>query len=490
MSIAARLAKGSAYSLVRVGIALASAFALSVLINRLLGPEAAGQFYLVEAFLLMAATTANLGLVDTALRYVSEARDRPATASGVVTLLAVAELLWGGLVALALWLLAPWFAGSMHEPHLSLWLGVAALGVLPLTLSLLLFAVVQAHERYDRLAKAYLFVLPTKVVAAFLALWWGWGVTGLVAVTVVFHLGMAIALACYSPVPLSLSAIRSLPSGWLLRMARYAPAMGVLVILTAVVWDRSEMFFLGVFHPAREVAFYGTAFTLAALVMRGIPGILGQLLTPIGVSFQGDRAQLGHLWRQATRHLLAISVPIAALGWCLAPAIMVTLYGPGFAEAAPALGPLLVGLGAGAVGAAEAAVKFSLERVDLLVKVAVAAGFLNLLLDWWWIPAGGATGAAYACAVTQLLVVTVGTLLTARLLNASFPWSGLGQVIFSSVAAAAIAAWTEAGFGLMSALAAGIVVYPMALTVSGFWTPADRRRLETLWAWVVRGCSP
>lgn len=486
--MAQRLAKGSAYSLMRVGVALLTSFAWSVLINRMLGAEAAGQVYLLEAFILMGATVANLGLVDTALRYVAEGREDPPAAAGVVTLLCLIEWGLGGLVTLLLWSLAPLFARAMSEPQLAHWIPLAALAVLPYTLSLFLFAVIQAHEYYDRLAKAYVWVLPLKVLAAFGALWAGWGVGGLLLITVLAHLAMAITLSLQSPVSLSLTALRALPKSWIRRIFKYAPAMGLLVVLTAMVWDRSETFFLGLYHPSQEVAYYGTAFTLAALVMRGIPGVLGQLLTPISVSLNRDRARLVQLWQQATRHLLAISLPLAAMGWWLAPSIMITLYGHDFLEAAPVLGPLLLGLAFGAVGAAEAAVKFSLERVDLLVKVALTAGALNLLLDWWWIPEGGARGAAYACAVTQILAVTAGTWLTVRLLETRFPWKAFGQVVLSSLAAGLVAAWFDSAIGLAVALLAGFLAYPAALTLSGFWTPDDRQRLATLWAW-VRGTA-
>jgi O-antigen/teichoic acid export membrane protein len=467
------------WAMTRALVASVATVAGMVLIARWLPPAEAGHYQLAEMLILTGATVVNAGHADTGLRFAAAesatdgariGRHLLARAGGLGLLVLLAACLVGG----AGWRQVPasWWP----------WIGVAAAAA---GLGLVEFGLLQGFGNYRALALAQLVVQPAKVLAGVGVLWTGGDLVGLFAVLVLAHLAGLLAMG------LALRPHLRAPSAQLDarlkdRLHRYGWQMAVLILLTVVVWERSELFFLAHYHGPVAVAFYASTFTLAAFAMRLLPGVVGGLLTPRAAGMGGqDRAALAILYADGTRYLFAVAWPIVLYGSCFAVPLLTALYGETYAPAALALPPLLLGAGAGAVAAAEASVKFGIERPDLLLRVAYAAAGVNLLLDWCLIPTFGWLGAAWANATAQVLAVSVGAMITVRLLETRFPWASLLRAAAAGLVL--VPAWWLSArqwpgvTGMAVGLSLLLVAYLPLLQLCGFWTPIDRQRWLTLW---------
>jgi O-antigen/teichoic acid export membrane protein len=463
----------------RALVASATAVAAMILIARGLPPAEAGQYQLAEMLILTGATCVNAGHADTGLRFA--AAESPALGARIGRHLLLRAGILGLLVQCLAWGLEALGWGQIP----ALWWPWLGLGAVAAGLGLVEFGLLQGFGAYRQLALSQLLVLPAKVLAGLAVLWTGGGLVGLLVVLILAHLanmlvmGAALHGHLREPAPVLEPALKE-------RLHRYGWQMAVLILLTVVVWDRSELFFLSHYSGPVAVAFYASTFTLASFAMRLLPGVVGGLLTPRAAGLLAtDRGALATLYQDGTRYLFAVAWPIALFGSCYATSLLTTLYGPAYAPAALAMPPLLLGAGAGAVAAAEASVKFGIERPDLLLRVAYGAALANLFLDWWLIPPYGWLGAAWANAVAQLLAVGIGAVITVRLLETRFPWGSLLRAGVSGLVLVPAWWWSAQQWPGLPGMAIGVVLlaglYPLLLLLTGFVTGIDRERWRGLW---------
>ena len=108
----------------------------------------------------------------------------------------------------------------------------------------------------------------------------------------------------------------------------YLLPLSIVAVLDAIVWDRSEVFFLGLYASSADIAYYSLAFGLAVRIMI-IPGIVVGALLPAfsALHGQGEPEEFGRLYRTALRYVGLAGVPLAALLAALAPGLVVWLYG-------------------------------------------------------------------------------------------------------------------------------------------------------------------
>lgn len=451
----------------------------AVLVARGLSPGEAGSYQFAEMLVLTGGTLINAGKADTGLRFAAAV----APAMGARLARDLLRLTWlSACLVLGGTALAVGFGWEPLPTGWLPWLGLAALGT---GLNLVFFGLLQGWGAYKRLAIAQALILPGRLLAGLAVLLAGGGLVGLLAVLVASQvLGAGVMYLAarphlHDPVVRLDDELRG-------RLRRYRWQMALIIALTVIVWERSEFFFLAYYHNPEAIAFYGAAFMLAAFAMRLLPGIVGGLLTPRAARLaDGAHGEIAELYRDGTRYLFAVAWPIALIGSCFAATILATLFGPAYAQAAPALPPLLFGAGAGAVAAAEASVKFGIERPDLLLKVGFGAAVANLTLDWLLIPRYGWVGAAWANSLAQMAAVGVGAVITCRMFGIGFPWGAIARAAIAGLALVplwlGIAALGTGVWGLLLGTAALLCLYPLLLLASGFVTKADQDRWQALW---------
>jgi len=225
------------------------------------------------------------------------------------------------------------------------------------------------------------------------------------------------------------SGLAAPPSSMTPEMRGYLVPLSIVVVLDTIVWDRSEVFFLGLHAAPEQIAYYSLAFGLATRAMI-LPEIALGALLPAFSALHGGGApeEFRRLYQAALRYVALLGAPVAALVGGLAPAIVFVLYGDAYLPAALLVGALAgVGLLSALRKVAWAALRAAGDRRCMLTATAVAA-VINLSLAALLIPGWTTTGAVIANAVGQLTATVWVFVGMARLHGARLPVSELVRI--------------------------------------------------------------
>jgi O-antigen/teichoic acid export membrane protein len=448
-------------------VGLGSGLVTSVLLARGLGPERMGDFsYVTWAWAALEAV-ATLGLALATARYTADrvARGDVAGAWGFVRHFLRRQLLATALVVGGALLLVHGLAPA----HLRLPLLIVTLALLPVTVESIHTHALHGAQRYDVTARlsTLKMSLQIAVVAAVLAL--GGSLTAVFAgfaltLVVSCWLVRRAARRVYGPAP------GAAPAGDRVEMRRYLVAVSTVAVLDAIVWDRSEVFFLGLWGDARDIAYYSLAFGLATRAMI-VPEIAAGALLPAFAALYGTgrRADFEDVYRTALRYVAVAGALVTALVGALAPGIVVLLYGEPYRPAAGLLTALAaVALVSALRQVAWAALPAVGDRRSALAATLVAAA-VNLTLAVWLIRAHGTAGAVVANASGQVIATTWVFVAMARRHGYRFPVVDLTKVAAAAGPAFLVASMTG---GAPDQLDAGRLVLGAAAGTLTFLTIA------------------
>jgi O-antigen/teichoic acid export membrane protein len=445
MNVKTALVRNTAwYGLVTL-VGLGSGLLMSIVLARGLGPQRMGDFsYVTWAWGTMGAV-ATLGLALATARYTADAvaRGDLAGARGlarhfrrrqlVATLLVVALT-----VPLVLWL-AP--------AHLRWPLVVAAVALFPITLESIDTHSLYGAQRYDLTAGLSTLKMSLQIVVVTGALALGAGLLGLVG-GLALTLVVSCALVHHRARRVYPAAAAPVPGEQRDEMRKYLVALSTVAVLDAVVWDRSEVFFLGLWGTADDIAYYSLAFGLASRSMI-VPEIAVGALLPAFAALHGagNRPDFEAVYRTALRYVALAGVLTAALTAALAPGIVRLLYGEPYLPAALLLSALVgVALVSALRQVAWAALPALGDRRSALAATAVAAG-INLGLAAWLIRSHGTAGAVIANAAAQLIATVWVFVALARRHGFRFPGYVVLKTSVGGVLAFGVA--SQAGPGLL-----------------------------------------
>ncbi|HEY9722687.1 MAG TPA: oligosaccharide flippase family protein [Oscillatoriaceae cyanobacterium] len=485
---ATRVAKHTFFNFLTIGFNAVSSLVVTALIARRLEPSGMGTYSLVTWFFTMAGILVNLGLVTTTMKYMAEALGRDDRAeAGAVLAYGVKQLLRNGLAVTVVWLVVSPMMGHFYpHPHLSNYMLVASLAIIPMSMMALLTAACQGLQRYDRVA------LMTGVYTAIM--FFG-TLTVLALHASIPGLLMVIALASLSACLGYWHFLGGWQSGWLRSelalgrkrvFRRYSNSLMVLILLDSIVWQRSGVFFLGMWAPAKAVAFYALAFALATTAMRLVPGTLVGLLIPsMSRSFgSGDLRQVSTIYHTAGRWMALLALPVAVGGSVLASSVVSAMYGDAYGPAATLLAVLF---GSGALvmcfGFPASSVLYAIEGQGFLVLTGMGVGLLNIVLSILLIPRFGALGAAWASAAGQVAALVPGAYFAGKQLGGVWPDTRRFPATLAAALVMGIPVWAIAhALPHWQALGVGIpvgaLVYAFNLWLFRALAPEDWARIR------------
>jgi O-antigen/teichoic acid export membrane protein len=388
------------YGLVTI-VGLAAGLVMSVVLARGLGPAAMGDYsYLLWALRVLTAL-ATLGWAFATARYTAEsyARGDRARARGLMAFFMRAQLVTTLVVAAAVVVLAL----TVVEDRLRWPFVVLALMLFPATVEGVYTHAVYGAQRYDLTTQTSTVKMALHLGASIVVIAAGFDILGLV-------IGVALgsSLSCL----IQRARAREVLGDTAVAPSRaahadirgYVASLSAVAVLDALVRDRSELFFLRLWAPSEEIAFYSLAFGLATRVMV-IPEIAVGALLPAfsALHGRGERAELRAVYRSAMRYVALAGLPIAAVMGALAPGVIHWLYGAAYQPAATLLSALVVVAVIGALRkVAFAALQAVGDRHCALTATGLAVA-LNVALAAALIPRFGTTGAVAANSAAQVL---------------------------------------------------------------------------------------
>ncbi len=462
----------------------------SILLARFLGPAVIGRYHFwiwVTGLLVLISSP---GLPQAMARYGAEflGQKDHQTASALFMRLLVAELVLSSLIAcltLIYALVAP------QDEFATLVIVVFSL--IPAVIERFFQGAVIGTQDYRFLSQIGLAANLFSSVSAIVAVSLGFGLHALLLILLTKRVVHLLLIGRKLPHYFDLSdALRlSLPPALLRRVMLYSRDVTLILIIDSILYERSELFFLRRFSSDSEIAYYSQSFDLAIRAM-AIPAIVTGVLLPTFSSLVGqeNRKRFEELHFASYRILALIALPIGLGGAAIAPSF-VKLYGPEFLAMAPVLAILLVGNIVGALAAISATVLHSVERQNIIVRLGLTVAVINIVLDFFLIPSYGAVGAAIANSGSQLISGVGGIAYTVHYLDLPFPTRALGRIGLAAIASAA-AAWLISLWlgGLVLAIFAGVLAYPVALRLFAALDESDQSLLDRLTPYLPRSLTP
>lgn len=437
-------------------IARIIAFAATVYVARVLGPESYGIIELAAAIALYFSRVADFGIdLGLGVREIASRRgDLDRLAPAVLTArILIALVLVGALAAFGLLVLPPEEGRvlavygvsllavglSTRWIHIGLektaWVSVART-VGELAMVGLVFGFVRSSEDLIRVPAA-------KVVGDLLAV--------LIMAVLVRRFGIRLA--------------PRLDWEILKPLARRAWPLVVSALLGLMIYN-SDLIFIRIFTGrSAAVGYYAAAYTLIGFLANlGIAYSISLLPTLTRLADHRER-QLG-LFQTAHAHVFAVGLPIAIGGSLLAPQIISLVFGPAYEPAVLALRIVVWSVPLGLLRDVSIAGLIASGREDRVMRLTAWATGLNLLLNVLLIPPFGIYGAAIASVLTEFFRM----LLAFRVAGAfGWPMPHASRLWRSLVAGACMAGGLSVlgPFSLPVMIALGIPMYFGTLALIG-----------------------
>ncbi len=365
-------------------VVLLAGLGTSVLVARALGPEEFGTYRLVMGLVWGLEVAAVLAFPNAVTKFTAELSglDERGRDGHVLTFFGRQATLMYLVVTVPVLFLADHIARFFHDAAIAPLLILGALAVLPGVYGGLLAGAMRGRQRFRELAALGLWQSVLAVVGTGLVVALGYGLPGLFILFFALNL-INLALSVYAmreqwvggrrgPSPATSGGSPCLESlaG---RMWWYGAVMGLIALLGAVIWERSEIFFLGRWATAAQVGFYSLAYTLALHLRRLLTTSFGEVLFPVFARWQGlgDEPRIAAAFVQTTRYLTMVACPLVIGGALFAAPAIRLLFGAAYLPAAPVLAILLLAAGAVAVAQPAAAILVNKEQYpvpDRLVR--------------------------------------------------------------------------------------------------------------------------
>jgi O-antigen/teichoic acid export membrane protein len=437
---------------------------VAVVAARVLGTDGMGRQALIAFVCLCVVTAVTGGLPTAVMRHVSArigAHDAgqalalvawhrkvacAAAAAGALALVAAA--LWGAMPPLA------WLFGAI----------VVAARVLHTAPSALL----HAQRRWRDASVAGVTTGTLGAVAIVLVLVAGGGIAGMFAVEA------AAATASFAWTARlarrAAGTLQGMPDARadVRDVLRFALPATLNVALTLVVWQRSEVLFLGHFSGDAAVAVFSVA-TAAINALRMPFDVAASIVLPTVAAFAGAGAlaPMHDGFRRVARLALQGGIVAASAAYVLAPPLLTMLFGAPFAPAERVLAILCVAFPVVPLGLACAALLSGLGRQGAVLATTAVGAAVSIALDVLLIPSFGAVGAAHANVLAQVVTALVLIVLAARATGGLRLREGrLPLVALASVAGGALAWLAQRAVAGVAGVVVGAVAFATLLALA------------------------
>lgn len=389
-----------------------SAFALGIVLARVLGAEGFGRYSLALAIGFVLLPIADLGFTPYLAR--ETARHRVPTEAALPTMVAAKLAMVVAVYAVTVGIAT----AVVDERALVGIIAVLVLAVLMDGISVFAYAYFQGRETMSFEAKStalagFVRSLGGIMLAlAFESLWLVAGWVLLTSFVQVGYTGFRMAAAVGTPGTLR-PRRRSGQIDW-----RSVTALGLMSIFV-VAYLRIDAVFLGWLIDERAVGIYAAAYVLM-MGAQIAPAMIATALTPVFArSHLTAPAEFERSWHDGIRRALLVAMPVAVAVTLLAEPLIDRFYGKDYARSGDVLAVIIWICPMGALSLVAQALLRGARRESWLTLVSGTCLAVNVALNLWAIPRYGVMGASWVTVVTEAVnaVALVGLVLTARLVS-------------------------------------------------------------------------
>jgi O-antigen/teichoic acid export membrane protein len=479
------IARNTAWYGLESVIGFVTSLVTSIAIARTLGPSKMGYIIYVTWIVGITSSLGSVGIPATTRKYMAEflgGGDR-ATAR-FIYLRTIA--LQACLATLATILAAIWVIHDAPADYRT----AAILLILSIWPAMINFISAQANVAAEQLSAnlpASVASTATYFVMTLLAVTLHWGVIGIAAAM----LGMRLVDFLIRIIP-TMRRILSwesdnvhAPPDLRPRMTSFAIQSVMGMVLTLIVWDRSELFLLKhLSTDIRQLSFYSVAFNLAERLLI-FPAVFAAATgASILAQYGRDRSKLPAMTAASVRYLALVSIPIHVIAAALAGPALLTMYGKQYAGAmvVTMLAPILC-LPKAFLGPIQSLFE-STDTQKYFLITTVLASFVDVGIAWYLIPTLGAVGACLGSGAAQITAVGLMWAIGVSRYQIRLPWRFFGKVsaisIAASLAAYAVVVRLPALWGLIAGSITALVVFFTLAYIVKLLEPEDSSRFKVI----------
>lgn len=430
-----------------------SGFILSVLLARYLGAGGMGQLSFLIQLSLTIALIFTLGVPKVLTRYIASflKQGESSLVSILITKVFIGELIVSVIATVLLLVSFKVFFDLKNETFYLL----AILTIPPLALNNIINGILQGFQKYEAIFKINFFISLLNLILTMGLILLKFKLDGILALNLLIQVLTFLFSAHYIKKYLKLKTGK-LERGVFIDISKYSLSTSAIVVLDLILMERSEIFFLKIFSQVEQIAFYSIAFGVVSKIMILIPGSISGVLMPAVAAQIGASSQkaIEASFYKVTRYLIFITFPIILCGLIFAELFVSLVYGFEYLPMVSVLKLLFISGGLSAIVAGASSVIYGIGKQSVILKIAILAVAVNLVLDLLLIPKYGAVGAAFANGTAQLVGVIIGIYYITYIKQMPFPWLGGFQVLLSGIVASCF-----------TLVARGYIIFPPFLSL-------------------------
>lgn len=480
MSVFQTIARNTYWSALSTVGGLVMGLITSIVLARALGAAVLGQYNYWLWLIGLLALIASPGLPQAMTRFGAEylGREERETASAIFARLLRIELTLGALIAVVVL-----FYSLLVPSSDTAALVLAAIAVLLVVVELFFLAAAKGALDFRIFSQASLIGGFLYGAAAIAIVSFGYGIYPLLLAYIGRRILTILLIGWKLPSYYTVRGTEALtiPPELRQRIVRYIRDIILIFATSTIPYERFGVFFLKLFATDVDIAYYSQSFDLAVKSM-AIPAIFTATLLPVFASLQGqsDRERIDRVYLSSNRIAAAIAMPIGLGGAAVASSVAL-LYGPEFLDMAPILAIFFVGSIGGAIATVSVSMILSLEEQSYIVRLNAVMALVNIVLSLLLVPSFGATGAALATCGSHTVSSAMLMAYASRRLQVALPFQVLGRILLAALTAS-LAAWLISMWlgGLVVAVAAALLIYPVMLRAVAALDDTDRHLLSRL----------
>ncbi len=415
-SYTAKIAKNSFWATGSFIVASICNFVMSVAITRYFGKEVYGQYsyflWLSGVFGILAGfgfqQTLNKFLPKYFFAHDSADRTGKSTASGIFRKLLGVQVVGAIVVAALSIAAAKYFAQLINfdHPQKNTMVIIAFLAMIPFSLNTFLSSSLAAIQEFKTASKIYIgttllnlimviiFVTTSRDIVSFL--WLYLGLSAVSSGILLHHTGKIFKTDKKTP-----PAQKENP-GRHEKLFAYSAFAYISIICTQIVWERSELLFLGMFSDSSQIAIYTLSYSLAVLFI-SIWGPVNSVLnaTTAEVAQSGKDDKLMMITQHGTKYMAMLMLPLALLASLFLGDVVTLVYGKSFADAAMLFPFLVVAHAMAVIITPAGSIPMLKNEMKKSMYFNITTAAVNILLDIYLIAKYQAVGAMLANVISQ-----------------------------------------------------------------------------------------
>ena len=250
---------------------------------------------------------------------------------------------------------------------------------------------------------------------------------------------------------------------------KYTFVVYLALVFDQIVWQRSEMYFLGKLVDSSYSGFYSLGYTITLYVIGTVPIAITGLLTPIfTANSTSSKQKLADVFSETAAYLILLITPLSLGLFVEAPNLINLLFGEAFTPTIAVIRILTVSTSLGVFTKPFASLMHALNYPQILLASSMIVAPINLILGFTLVPKYQASGAAYANLISQFMAGFILILFSIGKISIKYEFVTIWKSLFSALSCCFVA-WSVSGLfrntivGLLFSIVSGGITYTCIL---------------------------